>query len=158
MPSLVEEGGGPPGWPRSSTLRYDCVSAMYHPGLAPVLRSLSFSIQGGTSCGVVGRTGSGKSSLVRWAGEAPGGHLWGPYGAPAEHMWKRSFCAPTYLWRIWGGLLLDLCDRVRVVPLPLSLSVRCTTDAEASLPPNLKPQALAVQARQMLTDACPLRH
>jgi hypothetical protein len=46
-PPLVEEGGGVPpvGWPRSGTLRYDRVSAVYRPGLPPVLRSLSFSLQ-----------------------------------------------------------------------------------------------------------------
>ena len=40
------------------------VTAVYRAGLAPVLRELSFELPAGTSCGVVGRTGSGKSSLM----------------------------------------------------------------------------------------------
>jgi ABC-type multidrug transport system fused ATPase/permease subunit len=43
----------------------------YRPGLPPVLRGLSFDVAGGDKVGLVGRTGSGKSSLLlalfRWA-------------------------------------------------------------------------------------------
>ncbi|GLC33196.1 hypothetical protein PLESTB_000360400 [Pleodorina starrii] len=65
-PPRVAEGGQapPPGWPRSGALTYEGVTAVYRPGLPPVLRDLSFSLAPGTSCGVVGRTGSGKSSLM----------------------------------------------------------------------------------------------
>jgi predicted GTPase len=42
----------------------------YRPGLPPVLRGLSFNVAGGDKVGLVGRTGSGKSSLLlalfRW--------------------------------------------------------------------------------------------
>ncbi len=55
---------GPPHWPSTGTLTYDLVSASYRPGLPLVLNQLSFHIPGGTTCGVVGRTGSGKSSLL----------------------------------------------------------------------------------------------
>ncbi len=75
----MEEGGGAPpaGWPASGALRYQAVSALYRPGLPHVLRGLSFEIRAGQSCGLVGRTGSGKSSLMltlfRWVqGRAPG--------------------------------------------------------------------------------------
>lgn len=37
---------------------------MYRPGLPPVLREVTFHLPAGTSCGLVGRTGSGKSSLM----------------------------------------------------------------------------------------------
>merc|ERR1711924_410374 len=37
---------------------------IYRPGLAPALDGVNFVVQGGTSVGVVGRTGSGKSSLM----------------------------------------------------------------------------------------------
>jgi hypothetical protein len=42
----------------------ECVQARYRAGLPPVLKGLSFTIESGTTCGVVGRTGSGKSSLL----------------------------------------------------------------------------------------------
>ena len=62
----MEDGGGrpPPGWPGDGAVEYQGVSAIYRPGLPPVLRDLTFAIPGGASCGVVGRTGSGKSSLM----------------------------------------------------------------------------------------------
>lgn len=65
-PLTLEQGGPapPPNWPSAGALQYDNVSAVYRPGLPPVLRGLSFSLPGGVSCGVVGRTGSGKSSLM----------------------------------------------------------------------------------------------
>lgn len=65
-PPRLAEGGKPPppGWPASGTLTYTDVWASYRPGLPPVLKRLSFSLPGGCSCGVVGRTGSGKSSLM----------------------------------------------------------------------------------------------
>lgn len=56
----LKEGGKPPppGWPTSGALSYHNVTASYRPGLPPVLRDLTFSLQPGTSCGVVGRTGA----------------------------------------------------------------------------------------------------
>lgn len=60
------EGGKDPGsgWPKTGVLSYKDVTASYRPGLDPVLKKLSFEIPGGSSVGVVGRTGSGKSSLM----------------------------------------------------------------------------------------------
>ncbi|KAG2430853.1 hypothetical protein HXX76_009827 [Chlamydomonas incerta] len=65
-PPRVAEGGGQPpaGWPRTGALHFQDVSAAYQPGLPPVLRGVTFSVPAGSSCGVVGRTGSGKSSLL----------------------------------------------------------------------------------------------
>lgn len=65
-PPLASEGGGsaPPGWPRNGSLSYHSVTASYRPSLPSVLRDISFSLPAGTSCGVAGRTGSGKSSLL----------------------------------------------------------------------------------------------
>ncbi|DBA75192.1 TPA: hypothetical protein ACH3X1_010497 [Trebouxia sp. C0004] len=65
-PPTVKQGGGaaPAGWPASGTITYENVTASYRPGLPPVLSNLSFTIQGGMSVGIVGRTGSGKSSLM----------------------------------------------------------------------------------------------
>lgn len=62
---MASGGGKPPeGWPKTGTIVYDNVTASYRSGLPAVLSDVSFSIAGGTSCGVVGRTGSGKSSLM----------------------------------------------------------------------------------------------
>jgi len=64
-PTLAGGGGAPPeGWPSAGALHYDHVTAVYRPGLPAVLRNISFYLPGGSSCGVVGRTGSGKSSLM----------------------------------------------------------------------------------------------
>lgn len=50
-------------WRFSDSLCFDAVSFAY-PGGAPVLRNISFRIPQGSCVGVVGRTGSGKSTLV----------------------------------------------------------------------------------------------
>ncbi|GMH35448.1 hypothetical protein BSKO_03316 [Bryopsis sp. KO-2023] len=65
-PPRVSEGGGspPPKWPSSGAITYENVTATYRSGLSPVLKDLKFEIPGGASVGVVGRTGSGKSSLM----------------------------------------------------------------------------------------------
>eukprot|EP00210_Caulerpa_lentillifera_P006269 g5988.t1 len=65
-PPRVSEGGGdaPPNWPEHGTIEYLSVTASYRPGLDPVLNQIQFVIPGGSSVGIVGRTGSGKSSLL----------------------------------------------------------------------------------------------
>ncbi|KAG2486980.1 hypothetical protein HYH03_014353 [Edaphochlamys debaryana] len=59
-----EAGAVPEGWPRSGAICYRDVVAEYRPDLPPCLCKLSFALEAGSSCGVVGRTGSGKSSLM----------------------------------------------------------------------------------------------
>ena len=62
---VVKGGAKPPqGWPDAGQIDYECVTASYRRGLDPVLKNVSFSIPGGSSVGIVGRTGSGKSSLL----------------------------------------------------------------------------------------------
>lgn len=51
-------------WPTSGEVVFDSVTMRYHEGLPIVLKHLSFVIPGGTSVGVVGRTGSGKTSIL----------------------------------------------------------------------------------------------
>ena len=48
-PADVDQGGAAPpkGWPASGTLQYDRVTAVYRPGLPPVLRDVSFELQVG---------------------------------------------------------------------------------------------------------------
>ncbi|KAL0068669.1 hypothetical protein AAF712_004385 [Marasmius tenuissimus] len=57
--------GEPPAyWPASGELKVEKLSARYSPEGPRVLHELSFNIQSGERVGVVGRTGSGKSSLT----------------------------------------------------------------------------------------------
>ncbi|XP_005095104.1 multidrug resistance-associated protein 1 isoform X2 [Aplysia californica] len=51
-------------WPESGNIEFQKVSLRYRPGLDPVLKELTFSIQDGEKIGIVGRTGAGKSSLL----------------------------------------------------------------------------------------------
>ena len=54
----------PARWPQHGAVSLKLVSARYRPGLDLVLHDVSFSVEGGQKIGVVGRTGSGKSSLM----------------------------------------------------------------------------------------------
>ncbi|KAK0473305.1 hypothetical protein IW261DRAFT_1342846 [Armillaria novae-zelandiae] len=58
-------GGAPPAsWPTSGKLVVENLTARYSPEGPAVLHNLSFTINSGERIGVVGRTGSGKSSLT----------------------------------------------------------------------------------------------
>ncbi|KAG6365767.1 hypothetical protein INS49_007378 [Diaporthe citri] len=50
-------------WPKSGALSFEGVSASYG-NMSPVLDDITFSVQGGQKFGIVGRTGSGKSSTA----------------------------------------------------------------------------------------------
>ncbi|KAF7353370.1 ATP-binding cassette transporter [Mycena sanguinolenta] len=59
------EAGKPPAhWPSSGELVVEKLSARYSPDGPKVLRDISFRIKSGERVGIVGRTGSGKSSLT----------------------------------------------------------------------------------------------
>ncbi|KAJ7233850.1 P-loop containing nucleoside triphosphate hydrolase protein [Mycena haematopus] len=60
----TEDGTPPAYWPSSGALRVENLSARYSPDGPQVLHGLSFSLETGEHIGVVGRTGSGKSSLT----------------------------------------------------------------------------------------------
>ncbi|CAJ1954764.1 unnamed protein product [Cylindrotheca closterium] len=51
-------------WPRTGSVSFEGVSMRYRKGLPCALNDLSFQIPAGKTCGVVGRTGAGKSSLT----------------------------------------------------------------------------------------------
>jgi ABC-type multidrug transport system fused ATPase/permease subunit len=52
-------------WPVQGTIEFDKVSIRYAPHLPPVVSDVSFFIPHGTKVGVVGKTGSGKTTLVK---------------------------------------------------------------------------------------------
>ncbi|KAF7794061.1 hypothetical protein EIP86_005190 [Pleurotus ostreatoroseus] len=58
-------GGTPPAyWPASGELQVEGLSARYSPDGPKVLEDVSFHVKAGERVGIVGRTGSGKSSLT----------------------------------------------------------------------------------------------
>ncbi|KAF9516655.1 hypothetical protein BS47DRAFT_1371638 [Hydnum rufescens UP504] len=63
-PANTESGKPPASWPTSGDLSVQRLSARYTPDGPNVLHELSFEIKSGEKVGVVGRTGSGKSSLT----------------------------------------------------------------------------------------------
>jgi ABC-type multidrug transport system fused ATPase/permease subunit len=55
----------PPSWPAHGAITFTNVHASYHPsGADPVLKGISLTIAPGQRIAIVGRTGSGKSTLV----------------------------------------------------------------------------------------------
>ena len=54
----------PKDWPARGKLEFQSVTLRYRPGLPLALNGLSFVVEPGQRCGVVGRTGAGKSSLT----------------------------------------------------------------------------------------------
>ncbi|XP_078352062.1 ATP-binding cassette sub-family C member 10-like isoform X2 [Oculina patagonica] len=66
VPSEVSPHGTvPSSWPPRGQLTFRNVSLVYRAGLPQALRGVSFSTSAGEKLGIVGRTGSGKSSLFQ---------------------------------------------------------------------------------------------
>ena len=55
----------PQKWPRTGDLHFNQVSARYAEHLPLVLKQVDFKVPGGSRVGIVGRTGSGKSTLFQ---------------------------------------------------------------------------------------------
>lgn len=53
-----------PGWPSKGSISFKNVSLQYRANAAFALKDINFEIAPGTSVGIVGRTGAGKTSLV----------------------------------------------------------------------------------------------
>ena len=64
-PRVREGDGSLELWPAVGGIEFRDVSLRYRPNTPVVLKGLSFRIEGGEKIGVVGRTGSGKSSLLQ---------------------------------------------------------------------------------------------
>lgn len=63
-PQPVQEKVPPASWPSSGSLSVEKLSARYSPDGPHVLHEINFEIKSGERVGIVGRTGSGKSSLT----------------------------------------------------------------------------------------------
>ncbi|TRX89453.1 hypothetical protein FHL15_009622 [Xylaria flabelliformis] len=64
--ALAEElSDAPSTWPNHGAVTFESVSARYEEDGPLILKDLSFSLKGGQKIGIVGRTGSGKSSTVQ---------------------------------------------------------------------------------------------
>ncbi|KAJ2931797.1 hypothetical protein H1R20_g5295, partial [Candolleomyces eurysporus] len=63
-PKPTESGKPPASWPTSGDLRVENLTARYSKAGPAVLHDLTFDIHAGERIGVVGRTGSGKSTLT----------------------------------------------------------------------------------------------
>ena len=63
-PNPIQEKTPPASWPTSGELRVEKLSARYSADGPRVLHDISFEVKSGERVGIVGRTGSGKSSLT----------------------------------------------------------------------------------------------
>ncbi|KAF8885695.1 multidrug resistance-associated ABC transporter [Gymnopilus junonius] len=63
-PKATPEGKPPAAWPKTGELKVESLSARYSEASPKVLHKLSFEVKSGERIGIVGRTGSGKSSLT----------------------------------------------------------------------------------------------
>lgn len=52
-------------WPSHGVIEYKSCSATYRKELPPAIKDLSFKVEAGMKVGIVGRTGSGKSSILQ---------------------------------------------------------------------------------------------
>lgn len=64
-PTLVETDPAPENWPSLGSINFNAISLSYpsRPDVA-ILKRLSFSVKAGEKVGVIGRTGSGKSTIM----------------------------------------------------------------------------------------------
>lgn len=62
-PEIIEPRP-PPSWPHAGQISVTGLSVAYAPSLPDVLHDLTFSVAGGQKIGIVGSTGSGKSTIA----------------------------------------------------------------------------------------------
>ena len=53
------------GWPTKGEIEFTNVTMTYREELPPAIKNLSFKVEAGMKIGIVGRTGSGKSSILQ---------------------------------------------------------------------------------------------
>ncbi|KEH42457.1 putative xenobiotic-transporting ATPase [Medicago truncatula] len=64
-PPLIEDFRPPPSWPVNGTIQLIDLKVRYKENLPMVLHGVSCTFPGGKKIGIVGRTGSGKSTLIQ---------------------------------------------------------------------------------------------
>lgn len=63
---LPPKANMPSPWPTTGAIEVENAVVRYRPDLPPVLSGLTMSIRGGEHIGIVGRTGAGKSTGMRF--------------------------------------------------------------------------------------------
>ncbi|KAJ3708975.1 hypothetical protein LUZ61_012680 [Rhynchospora tenuis] len=63
-PEVIEESRPPPNWPDVGTVELQDLKIRYRPNTPLVLRGITCTFQGSHKIGIVGRTGSGKTTLI----------------------------------------------------------------------------------------------
>lgn len=64
-PLVIEECRPEPEWPTDGTIELEDLHVQYNPSLPMVLKGITCTFPGNKKIGVVGRTGSGKSTLIQ---------------------------------------------------------------------------------------------
>ncbi|OVA14889.1 ABC transporter [Macleaya cordata] len=64
-PWVIKDSLPPPDWPNHGDIDLKDLQVRYRPNTPLILKGITLSIQGGEKIGVVGRTGSGKSTLIQ---------------------------------------------------------------------------------------------
>ncbi|RDY07057.1 ABC transporter C family member 5, partial [Mucuna pruriens] len=64
-PSIIENSRPPSSWPENGTIQLNDLKVRYKENLPVVLHGISCTFPGGKKIGIVGRTGSGKSTLIQ---------------------------------------------------------------------------------------------
>jgi ABC-type multidrug transport system fused ATPase/permease subunit len=61
----IDESLKKQSWPSKGSIELQNVTMRYREGIEPSINNLSFKIEAGMKVGIVGRTGSGKSSILQ---------------------------------------------------------------------------------------------
>lgn len=64
-PLVIEDSRPVPEWPMAGKIEIENLCVRYNPALPTVLKGITCTFPGGKKIGVVGRTGSGKSTLIQ---------------------------------------------------------------------------------------------
>ncbi|XP_008222083.1 PREDICTED: putative ABC transporter C family member 15 [Prunus mume] len=64
-PLVIEDSRPVPEWPMAGKIEIENLCVQYNPALPTVLKGITCTFPGGKKIGVVGRTGSGKSTLIQ---------------------------------------------------------------------------------------------